>query len=66
MVVQAIGGAADAARMSRVVDFYERLPRGSAQEPKPRGIFQWYQHKYFGKNPSAWRMSLSLRMVACC
>ncbi|CAK4034864.1 mitochondrial f1f0 atp synthase subunit f [Lecanosticta acicola] len=48
----AIGGAADAARMQNVVGFYEKLPRGAAPEPKPRGFFQWYQFRYMGKNPS--------------
>ncbi|KXL50046.1 hypothetical protein M433DRAFT_151527 [Acidomyces richmondensis BFW] len=51
----AIGGAADAARMQRVVSFYEKLPRGQAPTPKPRGFLQWYQFKYMvGKNSSAW------------
>ncbi|KAK3709463.1 ATP synthase f chain, mitochondrial precursor [Vermiconidia calcicola] len=49
----AIGGAADAARMQRVVSFYEKLPRGSAPEPKPSGLLQRYQFRYMGKNPSA-------------
>ncbi|KAF2488218.1 mitochondrial F1-F0 ATP synthase subunit F of fungi-domain-containing protein [Neohortaea acidophila] len=52
-VSRAIGGAADAARMERVISFYEKLPRGSAPEAKPRGLLQWYQHKYMGKNPRA-------------
>jgi F-type H+-transporting ATPase subunit f len=56
-LVQAIGGAADAARMQRVVAFYEKLPRGPAPDPKPKGFLQWYQFRYMGKNPSAMRMS---------
>ncbi|KAH0238771.1 hypothetical protein KCV06_g384, partial [Aureobasidium melanogenum] len=49
-----IGASADAARMQRVVSFYERLPRGPAPEHKPSGLLQRYQHRYFnGKNPSA-------------
>lgn len=60
---QAIGGAADAARMQRVVAFYEKLPRGAAPEPKPRGFLQWYQFRYMGKNPSAMRMSLLQAIV---
>ncbi|GAB7355972.1 hypothetical protein MBLNU459_g6604t1 [Dothideomycetes sp. NU459] len=48
-----IGGAADAARMQRVVSFYERLPRGPAPETKPKGFLQKYQARHFGKNPSA-------------
>lgn len=53
--MQAIGGAADAARMQRVVSFYEKLPRGSAPEPKPKGFLGWYQAKYMGKKPSPMR-----------
>ncbi|EMC91866.1 hypothetical protein BAUCODRAFT_152229 [Baudoinia panamericana UAMH 10762] len=49
----AIGGAADAARMQRVVSFYERLPRGKAPEPKAKGFFDWYRLRYMtGRNPS--------------
>ncbi|KAH8602024.1 mitochondrial F1-F0 ATP synthase subunit F of fungi-domain-containing protein [Bisporella sp. PMI_857] len=47
-----LGAAKDAARMSRVVSFYEKLPRGSAPEVQPKGIFQKYQAKHFGKNPT--------------
>ncbi|MCJ1333343.1 hypothetical protein MMC10_010037 [Thelotrema lepadinum] len=50
---QALGAAPDAARMSRVVKFYEALPRGPAADPKPRGPLEWYQARYMGKNPSA-------------
>ncbi|KFZ09630.1 hypothetical protein V502_08603 [Pseudogymnoascus sp. VKM F-4520 (FW-2644)] len=49
------GGVAfsqDAARMQRVVSFYEKLPRGAAPEIKGKGIWGRYQAKYFGKNPS--------------
>ncbi|KAH8696101.1 putative mitochondrial F1F0 ATP synthase subunit F [Talaromyces proteolyticus] len=50
----AIGAAQDAARMERVVSFYARLPRGSAPEPKPTGLLERYQARYFnGKNASA-------------
>lgn len=56
--LQAIGAAKDAARMQNVVSFYEKLPRGSAPEPRPRGFLQWYQAKYMGKNPRAMRMSI--------
>ncbi|EGP84591.1 unnamed protein product [Zymoseptoria tritici ST99CH_1A5] len=48
----AIGGAADAARMQNVVGFYEKLPRGQAPEPTARGPAQWYRNRYFGKKPS--------------
>lgn len=41
--------------MQRVVSFYEKLPRGSAPEPKPRGFLGWYQNKYMGKKPSPMR-----------
>ena len=54
--LQAIGAAADAVRMQRVVDFYEKLPRGAAPEPKARGLLGWYKNKYFGKRPSGMRM----------
>ncbi|KAI4151337.1 MAG: hypothetical protein LQ340_003560 [Diploschistes diacapsis] len=50
---ESIGAAPNAGRMQRVVKFYEGLPRGPAPEPKPRGPLEWYQAKYFGKNPSA-------------
>jgi F-type H+-transporting ATPase subunit f len=42
--------------MARVVNFYEKLPRGAAPAPKARGPLQWYQHRYMvGKNASAMR-----------
>ncbi|KAI0193829.1 mitochondrial F1-F0 ATP synthase subunit F of fungi-domain-containing protein [Astrocystis sublimbata] len=49
----AIGAAPDAIRMKRVVNFYEKLPRGSAPEIQPTGLFGRYQAKHFGKNPTA-------------
>jgi len=36
--------------MQRVVSFYEKLPRGSATEIKPKGLIGRYQAKHFGKN----------------
>jgi F-type H+-transporting ATPase subunit f len=63
--IQGIGAAADAARMQRVVSFYEKLPRGSAPEAKPKGLLGRYQAKYFGKNPSATRMSALLSNKQC-
>ncbi|KAK5014928.1 ATP synthase f chain, mitochondrial precursor, partial [Cryomyces antarcticus] len=51
-----IGAAQDAVRMQRVVSFYEKLPRGPAPDPKPRGLLGRYQARYMGKNPSAMRM----------
>lgn len=43
--------------MQRVVSFYEKLPRGAAPEAKAKGLMGRYQARYFGKNPSAARMS---------
>ena len=55
-MLQAIGGAADAARMQRVVAFYEKLPRGPAPAPQPKGLIQRYQARYMnGKNARAMR-----------
>ncbi|KXJ95243.1 mitochondrial F1-F0 ATP synthase subunit F of fungi-domain-containing protein [Microdochium bolleyi] len=48
----ALGAAPDAVRMKRVVNFYEKLPRGPAPEVKPTGLFGRYQAKHFGKNPT--------------
>jgi F-type H+-transporting ATPase subunit f len=56
-VIQGIGAAQDAARMSRVVEFYGKLPRGPAPEVKAKGLIGRYQARYFGKNPSAARKS---------
>ncbi|KAI4252951.1 MAG: hypothetical protein L6R42_007765, partial [Xanthoria sp. 1 TBL-2021] len=50
-----IGAAQDAARMERVVSFYEKLPRGRRPDEQPKGLFERYQARYFGKNPSAAR-----------
>lgn len=44
--------------MERVVSFYEKLPRGAAPAPKPSGLLERYQARYFGKNPSGMRKSL--------
>lgn len=52
---QAIGAAPDALRMQRVVNFYEKLPRGPAPEVKAKGLLGRYQAKHFGKNPTAKR-----------
>ncbi|KAI9781633.1 MAG: hypothetical protein M1839_005850 [Geoglossum umbratile] len=49
----AIGAAQDAARMSRIVDFYGKLPRGPAPEVKAKGLVGRYQARYFGKKASA-------------
>lgn len=53
---QGLGAAQDAARMARVVSFYEKLPRGAAPEIKPKGLLGRYQAKHFGKSPSGARM----------
>ncbi|KAK2765682.1 hypothetical protein FQN54_008538 [Arachnomyces sp. PD_36] len=53
----AIGAAQDAARMERVVGFYEKLPRGPAPEVKASGLFGRYKARYFGKKPSAMQLS---------
>jgi F-type H+-transporting ATPase subunit f len=42
--------------MQRVVNFYEKLPRGPAPEIKATGLLGRYQAKHFGKNPSGKRM----------
>jgi F-type H+-transporting ATPase subunit f len=55
-MMQAIGAAPDAVRMQRVVNFYEKLPRGAAPAVKATGILGKYQAKHFGKNASAKRM----------
>jgi F-type H+-transporting ATPase subunit f len=44
--------------MQRVVNFYEKLPRGPAPEYQPKGILGRYQAKHFGKNPTAKRAVL--------
>ncbi|CCX07922.1 Similar to ATP synthase subunit f, mitochondrial; acc. no. Q06405 [Pyronema omphalodes CBS 100304] len=48
-----IGAAKDAARMTRIVDFYSKLPRGAAPKAKPSGLIGRYQARYFGDKPSA-------------
>jgi len=53
--IKGIGATPDAARMQRVVSFYEKLPRGAAPEVKPSGLLGRYQARYFGKNASAAR-----------
>ena len=41
--------------MKRVVNFYEKLPRGAAPEVQPKGLLGRYQAAYFGKNASGAR-----------
>ena len=52
---QGLSAAKDAVRMARIAKFYERLPKGPMPEIKPRGLLERYQHRFFGKNPSAAR-----------
>lgn len=52
--------------MSRVVSFYEKLPRGSAPEVKAKGLIGRYQAAYFGKNASATRRFLTATKAAEC
>lgn len=49
--------------MDRVVNFYARLPRGSAPETKATGLIGRYQARYFGKNPSAARKFFPLSLL---
>ena len=43
--------------MKRVVNFYEKLPRGSAPKVESKGFIGRYQDKHFGgENASAKRM----------
>ncbi|KAL5601366.1 hypothetical protein BROUX41_002647 [Berkeleyomyces rouxiae] len=49
---KALGANPDAVKMQRVVNFYEKLPRGAAPEPVAKGILGRYQAKHFGKNAS--------------
>lgn len=56
--------------MKRVVNFYEKLPRGPAPEVKATGLLGRYQAKHFGKNPSAkrkchWDICLDERFGEC-
>ncbi|KAF7512986.1 hypothetical protein GJ744_011252 [Endocarpon pusillum] len=60
---EGLGAAKDAVRMARIAKFYERLPKGPMPEIKPRGLLERYQHRYFGKNPSAapiWHAIISI------
>lgn len=41
--------------MHRIVQFYEKLPRGPAPEAKPSGLLGRYQARYMGKKPSGMR-----------
>ncbi|KAF9881622.1 hypothetical protein CkaCkLH20_00768 [Colletotrichum karsti] len=51
---KALGADPNAVRMQRVVNFYEKLPRGPAPEAKATGILGRYAAKHFnGKNASA-------------
>ena len=41
--------------MKRVVNFYEKIPKGPAPKTQAKGLFGRYQERYFGENPSAAR-----------
>lgn len=41
--------------MERIVNFYSRLPKGPAPEPRPVGLLARYQARYFGNKPSPMR-----------
>lgn len=43
--------------MKRVVNFYEKLPRGPAPKIQATGLLGRYQAKHFGDNATAKRMS---------
>jgi hypothetical protein len=45
--------------MQKVVNFYEKLPRGAAPEVQAKGLLGRYQKKYMGKNASGRRTSIS-------
>ena len=65
---QAIGAAQDAARMEKVVNFYAKLPRGSAPETKPAGIVGWYQRRFFSSGSAGRKYcpnAFHLAKVAC-
>jgi len=53
--MQGIGATPDAARMQRIVSFYDKLPRGPAPEVKPTNMFDRYRAKHMGKNPTLMR-----------
>lgn len=57
--VKAIGASPNAVRMQKVVNFYEKLPRGAAPEVQAKGLLGRYQKKYMGKNASGRRTSSS-------
>ena len=49
--------------MQRVVNFYEKLPRGPAPAVKAKGFLGRYQEKHFGNKPSGKRMSHNTLMT---
>lgn len=56
--LQGIGASQDAARMQRVVSFYEKLPRGPAPKFQPKGLIQRYMVRYaWGESGSKLRMA---------
>lgn len=61
--VKAIGASPNAVRMQKVVNFYEKLPRGAAPEVQAKGLLGRYQKKYMGKNASGRRTLISAQRV---
>ncbi|KAF2019923.1 hypothetical protein BU24DRAFT_448308 [Aaosphaeria arxii CBS 175.79] len=60
----AIGASPNAVRMQKVVNFYEKLPRGPAPEREAKGLLGRYQKKYFGKNPSGMPLVHAIAVLA--
>ncbi|KAF3938087.1 hypothetical protein ABW19_dt0205720 [Dactylella cylindrospora] len=55
----AIGQAQNAARMARLVELYNKLPKGPAPKEAPKGLLGRYKAKYFdGENQSGARTYL--------
>lgn len=48
--------------MQKVVNFYEKLPRGPAPEPEAKGLLGRYAKKHMGKNPSGRRKYICGRL----
>ena len=38
--------------ISEITELYEGLPKGPAPKAQPKGLWQRYQHRYFGENES--------------
>jgi hypothetical protein len=46
--------------MKRVVNFYEKLPRGAAPKVEPKGLFGRYQYKHFGGDNASGKRTYNL------